>query len=186
MAEMYKGKYRNQSARCPKWDYRSKGAYFITICTQNRKHYFGEINSGKMILSEAGLIVNRNWLQIPIHFNHVELDSFIVMPNHFHAIIIIKNNIVSKGRENVTINKTTAENEFYSDISPKPGSVSTIVRSFKSSCSKEINLKRPELNFIWQPRFYDIIIRNRLAHKSIRNYIVNNPKNWKEDLFSPK
>lgn len=186
MGELYKGKYRSQSARCPKWDYRSKGAYFITICTQNRVHYFGEIKSGQMTFSEAGMIVNHHWLQVPSHFNYLELDSFVVMPNHFHAIIIINGNSKETKHRKKTNQNNAEYHKFYSEISPKPGSLSTIVRSFKSSCTREINLKLPDLKFDWQPRFHDVIIRNMTSHIRIRNYIINNPKNWKEDMFFRK
>jgi len=91
MSEKFRGKYRIQSSRCPNWDYRSNAAYFITICTYNREHFFGEIMNKKMILSEIGKIAEHFWYEIPEHFQFVKLDAFITMPNHIHGIIIIDN-----------------------------------------------------------------------------------------------
>lgn len=87
--EKFKGKYRIPSARLQTWDYGRNAFYFITICTKNREHYFGEIANGQMILSEIGLLANKYWNEIPEHFPFVILDAFVVMPNHVHGIIII-------------------------------------------------------------------------------------------------
>ena len=91
MTDKYQNKYRIPSARLQTWDYGSNAAYFITICTQNREHFFGEIlgNEPAMKLNELGKLANQFWLDIPQHFPFVLLDSFIVMPNHVHGIILI-------------------------------------------------------------------------------------------------
>ena len=89
MADKYQNKYRIQSARLPSWNYSSNAAYFITICTVNREHYFGEIIQHNMQLSEIGKKANDNWLDIPNHFSFVVLDAFVIMPNHVHGIIVI-------------------------------------------------------------------------------------------------
>ncbi|MCK9328141.1 MAG: hypothetical protein M0P69_21775 [Bacteroidales bacterium] len=88
----YKGKYRIESTRLRGWDYGSNGMYFITICTYNREHYFGEIITPTMQLSEIGKIAQNYWNQIPKHFPFVQLNEFVVMPNHVHGIIIINKN----------------------------------------------------------------------------------------------
>jgi putative transposase len=185
MADLFKGRYRVQSARCPKWDYRSNGAYFVTICTAGRIHYFGRISDGKMNLSEPGKVVEQNFAQIPNHFPFVELDEFVVMPNHFHGIVLIKNSFDHR-LGNINVIKRNLPGSFdniYSEISPKKGSLSTVIRSFKSSCTREINQGDPAISFKWQPRYYDHIIRDTESHKRIRRYIINNPKKWKADLF---
>lgn len=182
MADLFKGRYRVQSARCPKWDYRSNGAYFITICTKGRIHFFGGISSGLMHLSGAGEIVNNQWQLIPDHFPHIELDAFCLMPNHFHGILIIHDDSLKVSRITSEIS-TKIDIEFFSSISPKSGSLSTVIRSFKSSCTREINLQDPLIHFKWQPRFYDVIIRDDESYKRIRKYINNNPRKWKRDLF---
>ena len=85
----YQNKYRIASARKPGWDYRNKGAYFITICTAKRKHYFGEIKNEVMALSNIGVLADVFWHEIKNHSENVTLDAFIVMPNHIHGILIL-------------------------------------------------------------------------------------------------
>ncbi|HNS42927.1 MAG TPA: hypothetical protein PKN22_09220, partial [Taishania sp.] len=87
--DKFQNKYRNGTFRAQWWDYGWNGAYFVTICTQGREHYFGEIKDGKMILSHTGVIAHLLWHEIPKHHTHIELGDFVVMPNHIHGIIII-------------------------------------------------------------------------------------------------
>lgn len=89
MAEKYQNKYRIPSARHPHWDYRWNAAYFITICTKNRDHFFGEIKNGKMQLSNIGLLADVFWHEIKNHAKNIELGEFVVMPNHLHGILIL-------------------------------------------------------------------------------------------------
>lgn len=89
MPDKFQNKYRISSARLQHWDYGSNAIYFVTICTQNREHYFGEIADGKMNLSDTGKMADRFWFEIPNHFSFVQLGEFVVMPNHVHGIIII-------------------------------------------------------------------------------------------------
>ncbi len=89
MAQKFKNRYRIPSARLQNWDYRWAGAYFITICTQNRVHYFGEIENGKMQLSPVGIIADILWYEMKNHATYIELDAFVVMPNHVHGILIL-------------------------------------------------------------------------------------------------
>ena len=200
MAEKFQNKYRTRSARCPNWDYSSNAAYFITICTQNRENYFGEIINQKMQLSQIGVIADILWHEIKNHTKNVDLDAFVVMPNHIHGILILngENNNIKKTnnysvetlhatslRNNTTpLNNTPPPpNETMSKISPKPGSVSTIVRSYKSAVTKHAN--RLGYTFAWQSRFHDHIIRNHRSFQQIREYIINNPVQWNKDkLFN--
>lgn len=190
MSEKFQNKYRIPSARLLDWDYRTNALYFVTICTKNRQHSFGEITDGAMILSETGEICEKYLLEIPTHFPFVLLDSSVVMPNHLHAIIVI-NNPESWPRvvetlhcvETLQCNVSTGKmkNTIMSDISPKPGSLSTIIRSFKSAVSKDAHLI--DADFCWQSRFHDHIIRNHESYLRIKNYIETNPKNWHSDKF---
>jgi REP element-mobilizing transposase RayT len=93
MSEKFKGMYRSETFRAQWWDYNSNGAYFITICTQNRVHYFGEIQDGQMILSEIGKLVHQFWMEIPNHFPHIRFGEFVVMPDHMHGILILDMNV---------------------------------------------------------------------------------------------
>ena len=204
---LYKNKYRNDSTRLKGWDYRNDGAYYITICTKDRIHHFGSVENGEMILSEIGKLADEFWAEIPQHFPFVKLDEFVIMPNHTHGILVIDKNNASKNEDgdddtipvpvgtlhcNVPTGTPTPtgteppiidppKNQQMQKISPKPGSISTIIRSFKSVTTKHARKIQP--NFAWQPRFHDHIIRNQLSHNNIRNYIKNNPQQWKEDRF---
>ena len=99
--EKYQNKYRTTSTRLQNWDYQWRGAYFITICTHNRAHYFGEINNDKMQLFNIGIIADVLWYEIKNHAHNVELGEFIVMPNHIHGILILNNDDVKHGNGNV-------------------------------------------------------------------------------------
>lgn len=161
------------------WNYSNNGAYFITICTENRTHYFGEIKDGKMILSEAGKIAQKCWDEIPQHFPFVELGAFVVMPDHVHGIIMISNNdekIISDLSDRVVACNDCTD-KIMAEKSPKKGSVSSIIRSYKSAVSKFSRIEDP--NFKWQAKYHDIIIRDSEAFVNISRYIENNPKNWK-------
>ena len=182
--DKFQNKYRIPSARLQHWDYRWAGAYFITICTQNREHYFGEIINGEMQLSNTGVIADILWHQIPHHTQNVELGAFVVMPNHIHGILIINESAVETLHATslpLSTEPPTAKNQQMANISPKSNSISTIVRSYKSAVSKHAHRLGFELE--WQPRFHDHIIRDDKSFQNITNYILNNPANWREDKF---
>jgi len=144
-----------------RYDYSSNGVYYITICTQNRKHYFGEIVEGKLHETEQSKICTLCWLDLPDYYNNCILDEFIIMPNHVHGIIIIENHDV-------------VETVRYS--------LSEIVRGFKTFTAKKINIfQNTQGKPLWQSRYYDHIICDESELYSIREYIINNPINWKED-----
>lgn len=97
--DKFQNKYRIPSARLQTWNYGNNGIYFITICTKNREYYFGEIENGQMQLSEMGMLAEKYWYEISEHFSHVQLDEFVVMPNHLHGIIIFDNPIPMDGMD---------------------------------------------------------------------------------------
>ena len=180
--DKFKNKYRVPSARLQNWDYGANGAYFITICTQNRQHFFGKIVDGQMQLNELGQLAEKYWLEIPQHFSFIELGNFVIMPNHTHGILIINkmdNHHVDTLQCNVSTNAN--KNQQMANISPKSGTISTIIRSYKSVVSK--NARLIHADFGWQSRFHDHIIRNAQSFETIQNYISNNPLNWDKDKF---
>ena len=89
MSEKFKGKYRMESARLQLWNYGWNAAYFVTICTQNRECFFGDVLDGDMVLNDIGKIANDCWLEIPNHFSYVKLGNHVIMPNHVHGIVVI-------------------------------------------------------------------------------------------------
>jgi REP element-mobilizing transposase RayT len=282
MTEKYQNKYRVASARAEWWNYAWSGAYFITICTKNRRHFFGEIKNGKIHLSPAGIIANVLWYQIPFHAKNVELGAFVVMPNHLHGILILNdppdsdlstvertvetghalslhvpnsideskypinpidaadpknhdNSINPIGRINSIepiqpiipigpINPIIPDRPTISDGPIETGralslqmdepnkipplteiliqeimnsqksplvqaryqnqgknTVSSIVGSYKSAVTKNAN--RLNVEFDWQTRFYDNIIRTDADYQRINDYIETNPQNWNDDKF---
>lgn len=187
--EKYKGKYRIPSARLKTWDYGSNALYFITICTKNREHYFGEIANGQMILSEIGILAYKYWNEIPEHFPFVNLDEFVVMPNHVHGIIIIDK--PDNDGCNVAFN---VETQIFASLPSQPPKISknkfgpqsknlaSIIRGFKIGVTT--NARKIHADFEWQPRFHDHIIRNNDSYEKIKNYIINNPQKWNDDTFN--
>ncbi len=184
MSEKFKNKYRIPSARLQTWDYGSNGMYFITICTQNREHYFGDLIGGKIELSEIGILASKYWYEIPEHFPFVNLDEFVVMPNHVHGIIIIdkpinENNTGAQSANNI-------EPELVGGIAGNKNpmfhkNISRIIRWYKGRCSFE--MRKIHACFTWQSRFHDHIIRSSESYEKIRNYIANNFQKWEEDKF---
>jgi putative transposase len=183
---LFRNKYRIESTRLMNWDYRNEAAY-LTICTKNKEHFFGEIINKAMKLSTTGAIVKGFWHEIENHFDSVSLDAFTVMPNHIHGIVILHKKSIHDTVETLHCNISTVnvnkKNEYMSNISPKSGSLSTIIRSYKSICSKHIHLAFPDMNFEWQGRFHDHIIRDAASYDRIRSYILSNAENWKDDMF---
>jgi REP element-mobilizing transposase RayT len=135
---------------------------------------FGNISIGKMILSESGQMAFKLWHELPEHFLFVSLDEFVVMPNHIHGIVIIEPT-TAVGTLHATSLQST-KNEFMSAISPKSGSLATVIRSYKSVVSKKVHFI--DHDFSWQPRYYDHIIHSNRELYRIRNYIFNNPIKW--------
>ena len=176
----WKGKYRIPSARHSLWDYGADGAYFITICIKNRKHHFGKCIDGKMKMTTVGAMVQDFWYEIPRHFSFVELGEFIVMPNHIHGMLILNKSQYENPIENDTSGKTIAQKRFRNQ---GKGTVSSIVGAFKSVCSKHIHTDFPQLDFEWQERFWDNIVRDDDAFEQISHYIKHNPENWDKDKF---
>lgn len=90
MVTLYRDEYRIESARHPGWDYRLPGWYFVTICTRDKYCYFGEVRDGVMNLSQTGQIAKSALQNIASHYLNLQLDAFVVMPNHVHAIVVLE------------------------------------------------------------------------------------------------
>ena len=140
--------------------------------------YFVEISEGEMVPSPMGDIACTRWQDIPAHFPDAELDEFKVMPNHIHGIIILGGEF----RRDVACNVSTPQT--MSSISPKAGSLATVMRSYKSAVSNECHTAGFR-SFAWQPRYFDHIIRNEVDLHRIRLYIRNNVLQWALDKDDP-
>lgn len=178
-------RFRRQSARYRGYDYSQPGAYFVTMVTRDHLCLFGKLINGKIHLDNLGKIVNDCWCQIPNHFNNIEVEPYIVMPNHIHGIITIINN---HRRGTIyrapTIDNFTSQpnNENYLDKfgKPVPGSLATVIRTYKAAVSR---LARRELHMvnIWQRNYYEHIVRDEHELDKIVSYILANPDQWMDD-----
>jgi len=165
-----------KSPRLKGYDYTTPGYYFVTAMVKNRECVFGEIQNGKMVLNDWGKIAYQNWKEIPIHFAHVELDEFIIMPNHVHGIICITDVnvvVVVVGAQHAA----PLQQQQRQIQQPVAGSIPTIVRSYKSSVTNFIH-RTGNPQFSWQRSFHDHIIRNNDELNRIRYYIQQNPARW--------
>ena len=204
--DRWQNKYRIESARAIWHDY-DGGIYFITICTKHREHFFGEIVDGEMVLSDIGNYTAEQLQNVSSHYPYAEIPLWTIMPNHVHAIVIISAcrdvacNVSEKPTtDNVTCNVSPTEsicsegdvaryvstnptdkNEYMAEKSPKHGSLAAVIRGLKSSVTKHAN--ENILDFAWQPRFHDHIIRDNGELNRVATYIENNVANWEEDDF---
>ena len=178
MNELFKNKYRIKSIRLQDYDYSSNGAYFITMCTKDRECVFGNIIDGKMELSKVGKIVCDEWVKTEQLRKYIQLDEWIIMPNHFHGIVIIKNDNVM---DNVETRRGVSLQRFGTSISK---SLPIIVNHFKSAVKRWCNKNGYE-QFQWQRNYYEHIIRNENELNRICEYIINNPLKWTLDRNNP-
>jgi len=181
--------FSRRSNRLPGYNYSSNGAYYITICANNRKCLFGEIKYAKCVgaglvparndtlrrikLSTIGKIINDEWNDIPNQYKNIYVDEYVIMPNHFHGIIMI-----GDGENNRAATRAA------------PTHLGRIIGSFKSRCT--VNhlkcIRKYNLDIstkIWQRNYHDHIIRNDKSLNKIRKYIRNNPLTWNSDIENP-
>ncbi len=187
--------YHRRSIRLPDFDYTQARAYFVTICTAQKQCLLGKVVNGDVVLSDFGRVVHEEWENTAILRPDVELDMFVVMPNHVHGIIII-HDVGNVGAQRCVASLWDAapqqtaplQNTTHDTISRNvvPGSLGAIVRSFKSAVTKRINEARQTAGEpFWQRNFYDRIIRHEQELNRIRAYILNNPPKWAEDTENP-
>jgi REP element-mobilizing transposase RayT len=182
MSPLCRNRNRYDPLRHTGRDYSRPGKYFVTICTGQMEKWFGDIINGEMHLSGIGHLASQMWYEIPDHFPFIGLDEFVVMQNHIHGIIIINRSIEKPivGALHATPlplpDAKFLKNETMSSISPKPGSLSVVVRSYKSAVTK--NAHKFDNGFYWQPGFYDNIICTAGQLKRIKKYVLDNPQNW--------
>lgn len=210
--DLYLGKYRRQTVRLKYWDYVRDTRYFFTICTKDRYHFFGQVVQGEMKLSDMGNIVYEEWIKTFEIRPYVSPDEFVVMPNHVHMIVNIdhgrKNGPICRGRGDGElsigsggpyvggsgeapprryVNDDLSEGKPVAPgisipISPKSGSLGSIIGSYKSVCTKRIRVIGYDA-FAWQGNYWESIIWDERYYRNIVRYIRNNPANWQKDRF---
>ncbi|MFT5702841.1 MAG: putative transposase [Rickettsiales bacterium] len=180
--------HHRRSIRLKNYDYSQDGAYFITICCEDKKCLFGKIVNGEMVLNEFGKIAHNEWMKTVELRKNIALDVFVVMPNHIHGIIIIRTPAITNngivGADCIRPNFTNKNNDDFAKKgecnSPLQGTSQTIgaiVRGYKSAVTKRINFSKS----IWQRNYHEHIIRNENSYQLISDYILTNPAKWLED-----
>lgn len=180
--DLFKNKYRIPSSRAPWWDYSKPATYFITICTRNKAQLFGYIENGEMHRNQLGEFAHHCFKDIPDHFPFAEIINFVIMPDHVHGLIRIcfrPKAIMPVSDPEPELTNPVDKNEFMASISPKRGSLASIVRSYKSAVTKFAN--ENHLPCGWHERFHDHIVRNSGELQRISDYISNNPGRWGRD-----
>lgn len=172
--EKFQNKFRIPSARLSWHDY-SGGTYFVTICTREMTHYFGEITDGKMIFSEIGKYVDENLKSISKDYPYCEIPLYVVMPNHIHLLAFIDNNAPSLRSGRIIDEKMQR-------ISQRKGLLSVMVGGFKSAVTRYAN--KQNIPFGWQTRFHEHIVRMQDELNRIADYIENNVYLWNTDCYN--
>ncbi len=186
-------RYRIASNRLKEYDYTTPWWYFITLCVKNYRQILGKIKGNKMALSSLGKIVEEEWLVTKELRSYVELDEYVIMPNHFHGIIIINSveatgsvvldsDIENKKVLHIKEGETKKMTQRVISTTLQPNSLGSIVGQFKSACTKRIRA-RENKNFVWQPNYYDHIIRDQKDLDRIRIYIQQNVLKWELDRY---
>jgi REP element-mobilizing transposase RayT len=167
--------HNRRSIRLPSYDYAQAGAYFVTLCAHGWECLFGNIDNGAMVLNGYGAIVREEWLKSSEIRSEIRLGEYVIMPNHFHAIVCIVDH-----RGNRRGDRPVAP------TGPTPQSIGALIAGFKSAVTKRINAIRntPGIS-VWQRNYYEHIIRNETDFHRIAQYITDNPRCWREDSLNP-
>ena len=196
--------HHRRSVRLKGYDYSQAGAYFITVCVHNRECIFGKIENGKMILNDFGNIVADEWMKSAEIRDEIELDQFVVMPNHFHGIAIIVDIsqqtrrgdrpvaptwpiIPTSSAPQIAVASTSSKSQkTITPTGPAKKSIGALMAGFKSSVTKRINqIRNTPGEKLWQRNYYEHIIRNENELNRIRDYIIRNPSQWDSDRENP-
>ncbi len=170
--------HHRRSIRLKEYDYTNPNWYYITICTHNKKCFFGEIKEEKMLLNNPGKIVEEEWLKTREIREYIDLDNYVIMPNHFHGIIIES----SVGATRWVAPQAPQAPTALKATTLQPCSLAAIIGQFKSKVTKRIKQIGIH-NFKWQRNYYEHIIRNEEDLFRIRKYIELNPLKWKSDKY---
>ncbi|MBU3942398.1 transposase [Patescibacteria group bacterium] len=177
-------KFHRQSIRLRNYDYASQGLYYVTLCSQNRELYFENNDIKQMI--------DNQWQELKNKFPNIDLDKYVIMPNHIHGIIVITNNVNNDCRGEVFSPPNITSNKLEGGMTPplqrKKPTLGQMIAYFKYQSTKQINdfLKNPLDQKLWQRNYYEHVIRNQKSLDDIRKYIRINPLNWDRDRNNPK
>ena len=165
--------HHRRSLRIPGYDYSQNGAYFITVCTHNHKCIFGNIIDGEMKLNGFGEIIQTEWEKTVNIRAEIKLGEYVIMPNHFHAIVFITTESCRGVRPDAPTIRI---------MGPKPKSIGALMAGFKSSVTNQINkIRNTPKSPVWQRNYWEHIIRDEKSFDEISTYIINNPGKWQFD-----
>jgi len=166
--------------------------YFFTICVQAKKCLFGDILDEEMILNDAGKMIDKEWKELPNRFKNIEFDEYLIMPNHFHGIIVIDDSVDGQAQGTApTVDCFDGpENVGVPLVGTHALTLGNIIGAFKSITTNSYikgvrnNNWQPFIRKLWQRNYFEHIIRNEKSLDNIRGYIVNNPRNrHKDEMF---
>jgi REP element-mobilizing transposase RayT len=171
-----------RSIRLPGYDYSQIGQYFITICAHEMRNVFGKVANGAVLLNVIGRIAFDCWREIPEHFAHVELDAFVIMPNHLHGILTIRWSHATQSCRSIEDGHgcpVPLQPSLERFQRPSVGAIPTIIRSYKQSVTylARQRLTKPSLA-IWQSNYYERVLRDGKEFSEASRYIFENPMKW--------
>ncbi len=175
-----------RTSRLRGYDYSRAGIYFVTICAQNRRCIFGDILNGEIRLNDTGKIVAGEWVKSAKIRDEIELDEWVVMPNHLHGIVWIRNGDIDPMYDYRRGDRRCEGDRPVAPTGPRPRSLGALIAGFKSAVTKQINqIRQTPGGGLWQRNYWEHIIRNEDEFNRIREYIVNNPAQWDLDQENP-
>jgi putative transposase len=179
-ARLAAGATSRRSIRLGSYDYSYPGAYFVTLCAARRGLLFGWISDSRVLENANARIVRDCWLDLPNHYPHVSLDTFVVMPDHIHAIIVLLDTH-RVGDVRAGLKPAPTDGDAVEDAGVRHG-LPEIVRALKTYSARRINATRgtPGAS-VWQRGYYERIVRNERELDLTRKYITSNPRNWRTD-----
>src|SRR5271168_291460 len=173
-----------KTLRLKGYDYSHAGAYFVTICTANKKPLLGSIVDGHVTLSPAGEIVRAVWNALPSRFPRLLLDEFVIMPNHFHAVLAFVGEGLAPPA--ATIAKLAPPGSAPLAEKSANCSIPDVIGAFKSISTIQVNRHlRTKGSALWQRSYHDHIVRTGEDMGNIQRYIFENPLLWSSDPENP-
>ena len=170
-----------RSIRFPGFDYSRPGNYFVTICADRRRCLFGRIEKNEVVLTNLGETVRKCWIEIPQHFPYVNIETYVLMPNHLHGILAINPNFP----ETFPQSRSTLTMESFGN--PVSGSIPTVIRSFKAAVTKHAREScLPIGGAVWQRGYFERVLRDSREFVNTTDYIVKNPLRWDIDEENPE
>lgn len=174
--------HHRRSIRLPGYDYSSAGAYYVTICTREKTFLFGRVLDGQMHRNHYGDVAHEEWFRSAKLRNDIMLDTFVVMPNHVHGIIVRTH--PGRNWDGGTARRAPTVERFGK---PATGSLPTLVRGYKSAVTQGVNaLRKTPGEPVWQRNYYEHIVRSEVELNRIREYIATNPLRWGSDRYNPE